>query len=139
MRLNVKNLKYQHGDQDQDLWIGIGPFLVSREVHNDCGGPIYSTAGTTWILAYAGGEVVGFASLRCSKSVSYYDYGYVLPDWRKRGVYTQLADDRTVLAQSLGLPLRTVIRAARWPHYKERGWKKLSVRGQWIHAGKELP
>jgi hypothetical protein len=40
---------YQHGADG--LWIALGPYLCDRAVHKELGGPIYSTAGMTWLVA----------------------------------------------------------------------------------------
>lgn len=132
MRIDV----YRHGDNA--LWLAIGPFLCDRTVHKELGGPIYSLATTTWLVARNGDEsVIGFASLRNDGKAAWLDYAYVVPTTRSKGVFARLSIEREKIAKDLKLPLRTVVRQARWKHYRGRGWKIVTTRGSWIHAIKE--
>jgi hypothetical protein len=134
MRIDV----YQHGDEG--LWSALGPFLCDRAVHKELGGPIYSTAGTTWLVARDdAGQVIGFASLRTQGQALWLDYAYVVPTTRSKGVFARLSAERERLARDSKLPLRTVVRQARWEHYHAHGWKIVRKRGSWIYAAKEAP
>lgn len=130
---------YIHGSsQDAELWAALGPFLVNREVIAELGGlPIYSVPGVHWFIARDSDRVIGFVSMRLAPKAVWYDYGYVVPDRRGRGVFTALAKARDAEAAHDTLPKRIVIREARWKHYRTRGWKIDSRRGSWIHASKE--
>ena len=144
MRIDIE--QHVHHDnnpvEDHALWAAIGPLLCHRSVHEACGGPIYSVPGVRWFIARSRqreGEpsrVLGFASLRPTPSALWYDYGYVVPDVRGRGVFTKIAEARDAAALELAptIHTRTVIRKDRWKHYKSRGWTIQSRRGSWIHA-----
>jgi hypothetical protein len=125
----------KHGDPK--LWPLIGPFLCNRSVHQELGGPIYSTEAVTWYVAIDGGLVVGWATLRATPAAIWYDYGYVLFDQRCKGVFSQLATARDKDAAKLGVPLRIVVREDRWKNYQQRKWKVTSRRGSWVHGTKE--
>jgi hypothetical protein len=79
--------------------------------------------------------------MRLTPQAIWYDYGYVVQDRRQTGVFASLALARDQEAGNSWehLPLRTVIRGARWKHYKTRGWKIASRRGSWINLRKEQP
>jgi len=128
---------YKHGEVG--MWEAIGPFVASREVHKELGGPLYSDEQTTWFVAYSNKAAIGFASMREAKSATHYDYDYVAPSERSKGVYTRLAAARDEAAKKIGKPLETLVCAPRWKHYRQAGWKKLSERGQWLRLGKEIP
>jgi GNAT superfamily N-acetyltransferase len=125
-------VKY-HGESD--LWVALGPFLTSRDVNKDLGGPIYSSEGVTWLIAYDGAQVVGFCSLRVVSGVAWHDYDYVVPSYRGKGVFSSLASARSEIEK--GLPLRAVIRESRWANYETRGWAIKSRRGSWLTVSKE--
>lgn len=133
----MKIVHLQHGDAE--LWQRLGPYLVSREVHKALGGPIYSTEGTHWWIALERGKVLGFASMRPTKSAVWYDYAYVVDDEREKGVFSALAEARDAAAVELhgDLPTRVNTRADRWSHYKRRGWTVTSERGEWIYGIRE--
>lgn len=124
----------QHGDQR--LWPLLGPFMCSREVHKELGGPIYSNDGVTWFLAVERGDVVGFCATRETTAALWYDYAYVVPNRRGKGVFKRLAKERDKFAKNIQLPRRTAVCEPRWKHYEERGWQIQTVRGSWIYAWK---
>jgi hypothetical protein len=131
---------YIHGSSgDKALWAALGPFLCDRKVIKDLGGPIYSAPGVHWFVAYDGDRVVGFASMRLAPQAVWHDYGYVVPDRRSTGVFTALAKTRDREAAHESTPARSVICAPRWKHYKARGWKIATKRGQWFTITREKP
>lgn len=126
---------YAHGDRD--MWAAIGPFACSRSVTKALGGPIYSSDGMTWLVARdITGCVVGFTSLRKTESEVWYDYDFVVEEFRGRGIFSALAAERDRIAKNALLPQRTVIRNERWKRYQEHGWRKLRAAGQWLHLSR---
>ena len=128
---------HQHGDAD--LWCWLGAFATDREVLRELGGPIYSTEGSVWFVAEDdAGEVVGWASLRVSGETLWYDYGYVVPAKRGKGIFGRIARVRDRHARRIEAQRqRIVVRADRWKHYAQRGWKIMSRRGSWVHAERQ--
>lgn len=126
----MKIRTYAHGDPE--LWGHLGPFLADRKVHQELGGPIYSTEGVTWFVAIERGKAVGFASLRQTKTARHYDYDYVVPGKRGTGIHAALCEVRDKVAGSGSLPRRVVVRESRWHHYESRGWRLRSRRGSWV-------
>lgn len=129
---------YDH--DDDDLWCKVGRLVTDRAVHRDLGGPIYSAEGVSWFVAVdSDGEVIGFASMRPADDTLHYDYAYVAPGKRGKGVFTRLAKMRDKWAAKSGArQIRTVVRQERWKHYRKRGWAVKSRRGSWVHARKEV-
>lgn len=134
---------YIHGSSgDSALWVALGPLFSDRRVVADLGGlPIYSAPGVHWLVAVDEVRPVGFASMRLAPSAIWYDYAYVVPDRRHAGVFTALSRerDRESFNSWQQNPLRAVVRAERWKHYRARGWKISSRRGSWIRIVKEKP
>lgn len=114
------------------MWITMGPFFCDRAVLKELAGPMYSGPTTTWYAAVDGDVVVGFISSREAKDVLWYDYAYVAPDRRGTGIFGELSKAREKYLKNDGRPRRATMPDRRWPHYKKRGWKKLSERGSWI-------
>jgi GNAT superfamily N-acetyltransferase len=129
MGLRVEVL--EHGSDA--TWIALGPLVMSRQVVKDLAGPVYSSPATTWLVARDGAAVVGFASLRQVGGAWAFDYGYVVPERRGKGVFAKLAKERDKLVRKAPAPCRALIPERRWPHYEERGWTELSRRGSWLN------
>lgn len=134
--MKTKIVHLTHGDPE--LWTHLGQFLVSREVHKELGGPIYSSEGTHWWVALEGVEVVGFASMRPTKAGVWFDYAYVVEGARGKGVHGQMAKAREKLANTLHpeTPTKIAVRSDRWKHYKRRGWTVDRERGSWVYGSK---
>lgn len=127
--------RIEHGDPR--LWTWLGPFLASRAVHRELGGALYSTAGVVWWVATnEDGDVVGFASLRTTRTAAWHDYTYVVPAARGRGVHALLAAarDAFIAERYPDLVERVATCSDRWHHYVERGWEVASERGSWVHG-----
>lgn len=124
----------EHGEDR--LWLLLGPFLASRAVHRELGGPMVSAPGGRWWVATEGERVVGFVSLRVTGTAAWHDYSYVVPDARGRGVHADLARSRDLYLREHhpDLPERVATCADRWHHYVERGWEVASERGSWVHG-----
>lgn len=131
--MHIDHLK--HGDEA--LWLAIGPFATHRDTLDELGGPIYSGPDTQWLVAYERDAVVGFVAWRPTKSGVYYDYAYVVEASRDRGIFAKLAARRDELAAVFGLPTHAMVRKPRVKHYRQRGWKAKSERGQWSHLVRE--
>lgn len=88
----LKIVKMTNGDAR--FYPAIGPYLSRRNVAAENGSPIWDDDGKEWFLAYHGRKLVGFAALRVVGSHSSLCSAYVLPEFRKQGVYTALVRAR---------------------------------------------
>lgn len=95
-----------------DFYRLVGPFLGSREVHRELGGPVYDDPGKLWWLAMLGGDVVGFCALRVEGRTVKLGSAYVVPDARRCGAYEKLFEARLAHALQLELPIRATARPA---------------------------
>lgn len=136
--MGIRVERLEHGDMD--MWLALGPFFCDRSVVKDLGGPIYSAPGVSWFVARQDNdEVVGFASLREANGVLWYDYAYVAPASRGKGVFGKLSKERDKQLRRDTRPRRAVMPLGRWPHYEKRGWTILSTRGSWVTVEKTSP
>ena len=95
-----------------DFYRLVGPFLGSREVHRELGGPVYDDPGKIWWLAMLGGAVVGFCALRVEGRTVKLGSAYVVPDARRSGACERLFEARLAQALELDLPIRATVRPA---------------------------
>lgn len=120
------------------LFCLLGRFFCSREAHKDLGGPIFGSESMTWFVALEEGRAIGFCTLRVEKTAYVFDYAYVMPEWREKGVYRTLSAARQARLETLPpLPVRVCAREQKWPIWEGRGFVQKQKRGQWIYG--ELP
>lgn len=106
-----------------DFYRLVGPFLGSRDVHRELGGPVYDDPGKLWWLAMLGGAVVGFCGLRVEGRVVKLCSAYVVPHARRSGVYEQLFQTRLTQALQLDLPIRGTVRPAAAALFLRHGFR----------------
>lgn len=90
----------------------IGPFLGSREVHAELGGPVYDDVGKRWWVAFdtAAHDVLGFCALTVVGPTVHLGSAYVVPAAREAGVYAQLFEARLRAAVEMGMKIRAAVR-----------------------------
>ncbi len=101
----------------------IGPFLGSRDVHRDLGGPLFDDPGKIWFVARRGRRLVGFCALAEEGSHAVLKSAYVLPDERGQQIYDALFRARLAYAEELGLPMRSVVTSAAIGTFRRYGFK----------------
>lgn len=132
--MGISVIPYDH--DDNGLWDHVGAMLTSRTVVAELGGPVYSTPGTTWMVAMVGGACVGFACYREHRGEVWHDYAYTLPEHRGMGVFSALVAAREAHLSGDARPRRVVVTEKRWPQYEARGWSAVSKRGAWVYGSR---
>jgi GNAT superfamily N-acetyltransferase len=84
-------------NEKADFYFLLGPFLSRRIVARELGGPIWDDDGKLWLVALMGNTVLGFCAFRPQKNVIWLCSDYVLPEWRRQGVYNELFAQRFAL------------------------------------------
>lgn len=131
--MGIAITKYDH--ESPKLWPLLGPLVTSRDVQKELGGPVFSSPNTTWFIAVDGKQVVGFSSLRVSPQGYWFDYTYVVPDRRKKGIHKRLAKEQdTYLATLPPQSLLVCTPKRRWPHYEKQGFTIQRERGSWVYG-----
>lgn len=109
-------------NKDPKFYKLLGPFLSRREVVKDLGYPVWDDDGKHWIVALRGKVVVGFCGWRQEKDHVVFASSYVLPKYRKGGVYRQL-----VAARLADIPkpcrVRVTANANSFPLLKKQGFR----------------
>jgi predicted GNAT family acetyltransferase len=79
----------------------IGKFAMDKKVISELTYPITTTDKNKWFIAIDKEDVVGFCSAILKKDYISFNHAYVLPEYRNKGIYTQLFSNR--LNDSKGL------------------------------------
>ncbi|UWZ37800.1 GNAT family N-acetyltransferase [Dactylosporangium roseum] len=119
-------------NQSRSFYRLLGPFLARREVVAEVGGPIWDEDDKTWFVALADGVVVGFCAARESGSVVTLQSAYVVPGYRRSGVYRALFADR--LAWLGDRPARAVCTEASLPAFLDTGFTEARTRGRFTEV-----
>lgn len=82
----------------------LGPFLARREIAKELGAPTWDDDGLTWFVAKRfvprrGSTVLGFCALQQADGKAELRSSYVLPKYRKSGVYAALFEARIAAIQ----------------------------------------
>lgn len=83
-------------NQHPDFYRVMGPFLSRREIVAETGFPTWDDDSKTWLVASSGSEVLGFCSYDTRSNGSLIRMGsdYVLPQYRRLGIYRALFEER---------------------------------------------
>jgi GNAT superfamily N-acetyltransferase len=123
------NLKIkQLTNQDDEFYNTLGPYLSRRDIVAEIGAPIWDDDGKEWFVARVGRKVAGFAALKTVGKHRSLVSAYVLPDFRRRGIYRELVVAR--LAHVDNGPLKAVATEASVPTLKWAGLKATGARGK---------
>lgn len=114
-------------NEDARFYPAIGPYLSRRSIMAENGSPIWDDDGKEWFVAYRGRKLAGFAALRMVGGHAALCSAYVLPEFRKRGVYTALV--RARLDERDG-PFKAVATECSVPALKRAGFKASGSKGK---------
>lgn len=84
--------------KDAEFYSLLGPFFGSRQAARELGMPIYDDDNRLWVVAIAEGQPVGCASLEVRGRKGLLKSAWVRPEYRGRGIYTALVEERLQLA-----------------------------------------
>lgn len=81
----------------------IGRFSMNPEVIREMGGyPILTSEKMRWWVAIAEKKVIGFAAVKETAKHLMFTYSYVIPEWRRKGVYKATVAARMEWAKANG-------------------------------------
>lgn len=139
-----KNYKILSGssDTDKSVYCEVGPFAMNRQVVKELEGPIYDGAGYTWLIVKDGDKVIAISSLdlsRLDKGNASFGLTYVVPEYRRQGIYRHLFAMKLALCRERGAktvkglanPLSAIL-------FEENKFDVTSERGKWKHYEKEI-
>jgi GNAT superfamily N-acetyltransferase len=121
-------------NKDENFYSVMGPFLSRREIVAELGNPIWDDPEKEWFIAYQGSQMVGFAALRKKGRQTLLVSSYVLPAYRKSGVYTALLKARMEAFQG---PLKAIATPSSVPALLKAGMKESGKRGKFTVMDRE--
>lgn len=124
-------------NDDPRFYHWIGPFLGSREVHRELGGPVYDDPGKRWWVARKRDVVVGFCALTVDGGTARLGSAYVVPEERNDGVYSALFVARLDAALALAVPLRAVVRPDAKKLFAKNGFTATRETANYIYFARE--
>lgn len=129
----VKYRRISSGDTPEEFYIKLGPFLGSREVRKEFDGyPLSNADDWTWIVAEDNGSVVGFVSIEPKNKALQFSVGYVIPSYRKKGIYKRLIKEAVEFAGER--PMDVTTRENLVPLFEAEGFKPMKMKGKkWRH------
>ena len=129
----VKYRRISSGDTPEEFYIKLGPFLGSREVRKEFDGyPLSNADDWTWIVAEDNGSVVGFVSIETKNKALQFSVGYVIPSYRKKGIYKRLIKEAVEFAGER--PMDVTTRENLVPLFEAEGFKPMKMKGKkWRH------
>lgn len=117
-----------------DFYRLIGPFLGSREVAREIGGPVWDDPGKTWFAAIGGDGAAAGVCAAMPGEVTVYQSAYVLPDARRRGVYRALCQAR---AAAFPGRARATCTQASLPVLLAGGFREVRRKGRFVIAERD--
>lgn len=121
----------------------MGRFFADRDIARELEEPIFDSAESNWLLAYDGDAIVAFGCLDASRLEKHGEvlltYGYVLPDYRQRGLHTALFHARLKLAEAFGASaIRGVANGNSRKTFEAHGFSVVRQAGRFTYFRKEL-
>ncbi len=129
----IKYRQISSGINPEEFYIKLGPFLGSRDVRKEFDGyPLSNADDWVWLLAEDNGEIVGFVSIEPKNKVLQISAGYVVPLYRRKGVYKRLIKEAVKFAGSRAMDVTT--REYLVPLFEKAGFRALKMKGKkWRH------
>lgn len=122
-------------NSSQAFYGTLGPFLSRRHIVKELGGPIWDDDGKQWWATLLGGKVAGFAAASDNERRVTFQSAYVLPEYRRQGIYRTLFYAR--MEAFPGRQIRAVCTAASLPLFLGNGFTAAYKRGSYteVHRG----
>lgn len=119
-------------NQDLRFYPLVGPLLSRRQVVRELGFPLWDDDDKHWYIAMNGRKLLGLAALQNKKGRHVLCSAYVLPEHRRRGVYTELI--RARIDDTSG-PISVTATATSKCVLQRAGLKVKQRRGRYFHMG----
>lgn len=112
----------------------VGPLLSRREIVKEIGGTVWDDDGKTWWVAVLGGRTIGCVAAREIGGHMVYGSAYVLPEFRRRGVYRALVLARDEATGDA--PVRATCTDASLPVLLARGFAVTGAKGRFTKVAR---
>ena len=119
---------------DPSFYTLMGPYLSRRDIVSELGGPVWDDDGKVWFVALTKHRVVGFCARIDSRAGSVFGSDYVIPEHRKKSVYSRLFDARLEDTPA-GTKCRATVTDDSLPTYLANGFEVKRTRGRFTIVG----
>lgn len=119
-------------NRDRSFYPTLGPYLARRAIVKELGGRLWDDDTKTWYVALNGRHVAGFCAARDDSSRVVLQSAYVLPDYRRQGVYRRLFNAR--MADFADRTCRAVATEASLPVLLAAGFTPVRARGRFTEV-----
>lgn len=129
------------GERDSEFYADMGPFFASATVAKELGEPLYDEEGSLWVLAKKSKKLVGWAVFRIRKDGdAMFDWSYVVPEHRQKGLWTQMYEFKMGHLQEIGISCvhTATCDVDMQEAFKKFGWQVRREKGRWVFYDKEL-
>ena len=124
-----------------EVYSHLAPFAMSRTVVRELGGPVFTSPSHRWVFAFddthEGSPLLGWAGVDLSRDgVAALDWNYVLPEYRRAGVFGVLNRERFAIGAG-----RVLVASTSRPFlkswYLRQGFTETRQNGAWTHFRRE--
>jgi len=88
-------------NQHPNFYFYVGPLLSRRAIVKQLGSPVWDDDGKIWVIAHIASlsEAVSISAITVKGTKAYLSSAYVIPAFRKQGIYLHLLDRRISVAR----------------------------------------
>lgn len=113
-------------NSDQNFYPLIGPFLSRREIVKEFGWHVWDEDNKVWFVALGEkGNVLGFTAVVDNGKTAIFDSSYVIPEQRRKGVYTKLFDTAYIYATNTFSKITALSTGKTIEIYKNHGFNEV--------------
>lgn len=115
-------------NQDERFYPVLGPYLARREIIMSLSSPLYDDPGKIWFIAENDGMLAGFGALVLNEDTAHFCSDYVLPEYRRCGLHTQLVATRLEYASGRAKRATVTATIAGSTTYRRAGFVETKTR-----------
>lgn len=75
---------------DAEVFEGIGPFAMDKDVNKELAVPLIHSENKRWFVAEKDGEIIGLSCIEEKKNASRFCHSFVVEEFRDQGVYDKM-------------------------------------------------
>lgn len=121
-----------YGDET-DVFYALAPFVMDKQIINQFDGyPIFTDKDYVWFIVYDQMDVIAWASLKVKKNTVKFMTAYVKPEYRHKGIHTELIGQRMDWCEKNGRRIIEVdCLTTSVNQYKKLGFSEIKTFQKW--------
>lgn len=130
--------------ENENFYRIMGRFFGNRQITKELGMPIYNDSGRIWFVAMDGDNPIACSSIEIkkgkgSKASAVFKSSWVSPEWRGKGIYNALFEERFRAAAGSGVKIitATATEASR-KTFLRHGFENIGMRGKYYLMRREI-